>query len=442
MTEPAINAPRFDAAPRPATHHTPGERAAWLVILIPLAAVTLRFVSDSDALRGLGVTLACALAAVALWFTRPRDTPLRLPHKAPHLWMLALAGVITAYGLIMGLIAGNDGYYLAAGAYHWAVELMAIALLASVAAHRLGPAGTLRLVAVLGLALALVSLAGVIGAHLGLVEHGGHFVGRQDRLWRLEAGMAFPLVLMLYVIAALSLGDAPRPWRPLLLVATLLLAIVLLVTLKRAMWLSLIVGLLVLWLPAPRARWLAVWASLLAAAAVTYVIIDASRVFAVVDFLTYNPDYRVVDTIADRSQQLADVWAYVVAQPFGHGFGAEFFTYVPGRDARVDVHYIHSIYVTYLLQLGLPATVLAVQLWYAFSMRVVRSIGRHAPWDWVLRATLASLIVIALNGIILNATHTVWAGLTIGLGAAAITASRRTTTPSPASSETQPHAPR
>ncbi len=404
--------------------------SAALLTLVPLAALVARLVADSDPLRATLVVAACAVATAGLaaqHVARHGLVPPRLACSAPHLGLFLLAMLIGAYGLALGLWRGNDAYYLAAGAYHWAVELLAIALLTSALTHRLPAGEMVRLCAVMGLVLGTVSVIAIAGGYAGVVQHGGHFVGGgSEGIWLFNAGLMFPQILLIYVLAALWFSrDTPAITRRALIVAAIILTIVLVMTFKRTMWLTTLIAVAVLWLPHARLLWLTVVLSLIAAAGITYAVMDASRVFSLLDFLTYNPEYRVTDTMADRSRQLADVWRYVPAQPLGHGMGAEFHTFAPGSEQRVDVHYIHNIYLTCLLQFGLPATVLAVQLWFVFATRTIRAIGRAPAWDWLLRATLASLVVFALSGTTLNATHTVWMGLAVGLGAAAITASAR-----------------
>jgi hypothetical protein len=118
----------------------------------------------------------------------------------------------------------------------------------------------------------------------------------------------------------------------------------------------------------------------------------------------------------ERHEQLSLVAGYVFGEPFGHGLGAEFLTYWPSENTYGYVHYIHNLYVYYLLQLGWAGCLLLFSSYALVLWMLWRRLDRDSEMDWAVRAAFAGILCILVPGVTMVSLHSVFAGFVLGFG--------------------------
>lgn len=333
--------------------------------------------------------------------------------------VLAPVIFVTIYGYGIAVTRGNDPYYVAADLYHLILEIGLVALLTVWVLHRRAERDVQVLVIGVGLATGGVAFGASLLGAVGLVETGGHFV-ESVGLWRMFAGRGFPLVPLTLCTALLASGRVSPRLRPWLWLATGLLFIDLVLALKRAMWLTYLGVLPILFWRAATLRVLLLGGVIALPAALAATILRPDIVLGVFYFLnsllTYNPNYTILDTLMERYEQIELVAVYLFGQPWGHGLGAEFLTYWPGENTYGYVHYIHNLYVYYLLQLGYLGCLLLFSSFLIVMWLLWRRIDRGDPLDWAIRAGLAAVLCVLVPGLTMVSLHSAFAGFVVGFG--------------------------
>ena len=118
----------------------------------------------------------------------------------------------------------------------------------------------------------------------------------------------------------------------------------------------------------------------------------------------------------ERYEQIGLVAGYLFGQPWGHGLGAEFLTYWPSENTYGYVHYIHNLYVYYLLQLGYLGCLLLFSSYLIVMWLLWRRIDQGDPLDWAVRAGLAAILSVLVPGLTMVSLHSAFAGFVIGFG--------------------------
>ena len=364
-----------------------------------------------------------ALTAMTLFMTLLRTLVVDGPYVPRSVIRLVavLAPVIfvTVYGYGIAVARGNDAYYVAADLYHLILEVGLIALLTVWVMHRRSERDVHVLVIGIGLATGGVAFGGSLLGAAGLIETGGHFV-ESVGLWRMFAGRGFPLVPLVLCTALVASGRVSTRLRPWLWLATGILFIDLVLALKRAMWLTYLGVLPILFWRAATLRVLLLGGVIALPAVLVATILRPDIVLSVFYFLnsllTYNPNYTILDTLMERYEQIELVAGYLFGQPWGHGLGAEFLTYWPGENTYGYVHYIHNLYVYYLLQLGYLGCLLLFSSFVIVMWLLWRRIDRGDPLDWALRGGMAAILCILVPGLTMVSLHSAFAGFVVGFG--------------------------
>jgi hypothetical protein len=391
----------------------------WLLAGLMLTEVVASLFTESDVLRAAIVSsipivflfLAVAQACISARFVIPRANGAQL-----ILMLLVGAGL---YASALGLMKGNNVYYLFADIYHWWVELFFVAYLTYVVARRIDSTALVKCIVLISLLLGILTLIAVVLSSLGLTTAAGHHVAAIN-LFRLDAGRGYPLLLLLLLFAtSRAQVNLPETWGLIRLIAAVMLLIALAFTLKRALWLTFLGASMFLLLPKHYLK-IALLSVPLVAAAIWGVFLFFPNfawgvVFALADSITYNPNYTIEDTLGERIQQIVNLLPYM-NNPVGYGFGAEFYTYWPGGNTYGNVHYIHNLYIYNLLQLGYAGVVLFVTAYAMLLKDLWAQIGRKTDLEWLARGTFAATLAMLVTGLTMISTHTVFNGLVFGLG--------------------------
>jgi O-antigen ligase len=334
----------------------------------------------------------------------------------PFLGAIAILAIVGAWGVFLALAHANEPYYLLADAYHWFVELVLIALITIWALSRSDAEQIVTIIAIFGLVQGVVGLITFWLAVNGIVP-GAHLVPSVG-IWRFDAIRGFPEFMLIPVTAALIGADVRKIWlKGLLWLAFASLIIILILTLKRTLWVS--YALAVVLLLAPRLMTLLiVGTTLLFAVVLIEYSLDPRLLAESFEFLTYNPNNP--DSFSGRLAQIYSVLPHIAEEPLGHGFGTKVEAYWPRRDIYGFVHYIHNLYLSYTLQLGIGGMLVIAMVGGWFFWRHWSLLQHRTEWQWIIRGGLASLFALAVNGLMLISTHTVFAGFVIGLGMVAI----------------------
>lgn len=396
---------------------------AWVLGFAVVSEIAVFTVTRSAGVRavvvGSAVSAGVLITALARLFgRRSRRSRLDLGVALPLVFLTTLG----IFGASLGLAGGNSVVYLLADSFHWFVELVAMAVVGYVAFGEQDDHAVARFIAFSAGAVGLLSLLVVLLVFLGLETEAAHRVAGTV-LVRLDVSRGFPQVPFLLVLGALT---AKREWptstRAALWIAALLMSFAMLASLKRTLWLTSLAGIAILRLPRRAMAAAAVFGLMVVSAVAVFIrtfpAVSASILQRIAGALTYNEGYTIEDTIAERALQYAGLFPYVARNPLGYGFGAEFRTFAPVHHGETVVHYIHSLYLSAALQLGIPG-LMALLLGFGTICYVLwAQIGRGSDRDWMLRAGLASFVALLMNGITLISIHSVFAGLAIGVGLA------------------------
>lgn len=330
--------------------------------------------------------------------------------------MCAFGGFL-GYGVLRAIYHGNDQYYLLAELYHWFVELTLVAIVTRLALTGT-PADSAKVMIIACFLVGSFTAMLVAGCYAGIVPGGGYFQAG-SLFWHLKAGVNFPQVpLMLALLALFRCSSIGNSYRAMGWIGVVSCGVLLVLTLKRTMWLSTIGCIACAMLPKGQIRQAATWISLLGIIVIAGVIARGSEVFGLLDFMTYNDAYSVSDTMEDRTNQLSD--AVRLFSTAGEGLGAEVDIYKVNINKVDRVHYIHSLYVYQIVQFGIPIGVAALLLLFWMTLNVLSQSNRPAVNDWRADAGLACLLAVAINGVTLVSLHSAFAGVAFGVAFAAL----------------------
>ncbi len=405
----------------PAAQRGKMSAGAWLLAAVLAGEVLGWVLLDSDTTRALLVTLLLGPFLLAAAWQVLWNRPVRLPRLRPaHVCVLMVWAGVGVAALVIALLYQNTPYYIAADIYHWFVEILLVALVTVWVLGRGEASDAAWIVVMMGLLVGVICVVTFLLGTLQLTHGGTHYVGNLG-VARLIVGRGTPQLMFLIVTAALWWRKSwDKRTNRLLVLAWLLLAVALAATLKRTLWLSFPVA--AMWVILPR-RWLlaglAGLAPLVVLAGCIYVAMPRTinwMAQRAANALTYNPSFTVEETLARREAQLQSVWPYIVDQPSGHGLGASVFAFWTRGQTYDEVHYIHNFYAYYGLQLGVGLLLLTLLLAGWLGWTWLNQKGDEGVWGFATRAALGSLVALAINGMSLVATHTVFAGFALGLG--------------------------
>lgn len=221
----------------------------WLLAGLMLAEVVVSVATESDVARAAAVSsvlLAFIFVAVAQACLSGKFVIPRVGGANLVLILIAVAGL---YATLLGLLRGNNIYYLAADIYHWWVELFFVSYLTYTAARRIDSAALVKSIVSISLALGMLTLIAVFLGSVGVISTGGHTVAAIS-IFRLDAGRGYPLLLILLLFATSRAPvRLPAIWSLMRVTASVMLMLALAFTLKRALWLTFLGAAMFLWLP-------------------------------------------------------------------------------------------------------------------------------------------------------------------------------------------------
>lgn len=400
----------------------------FLLFLVLTAEILSYFASSSDAIRAMAVSMVFAivtLMVVLAWCMSPSFSVRK--YFGRPLAIVLILGAVGLYSLVVALYNGNNPYYLSADIYHWFIEFLFMIIFSMWAFEYAGSRDIAMAAGIYGVVLGLLGFAVFAMGTAGLLTseiHRGHMVESLG-IWRLTGTRGFPELLLVFVTAALFAGKpSDKTLKFILWVAFILLLFDMIVTFKRSQWFS-YMGVFAIIIMSKRNLAICFLTGLLAIPIFsTFVLLFPD---AVVDFLKgagkaveYSSGFSTESTLALRVIQITSVFPTLADNPLGLGLGAEFHTYVTSELVLKKAHYIHNLYVYYLLQFGAVGTfvVTAVGGWLIWTFW--RYLDFVYEWDWVIKAGMAGLIIVAVNGLVLVSTHTVFAGFFVALGLTAI----------------------
>lgn len=399
-------------------------RGGWVLGALVLETIAFA-IASSDTTRGAIVGAWLIVAAIAMTLSCVRGRRLRIPRSMVRA-LLPTAAVLFlgVVGVTLAIARGNNPYYMTADVYHWFAELVLMGVLTAWASHAATGPELARAIGLAGVLLGGLALAIILAGMLHLPVQGGHLIPSSG-LFRLDLSRGFPELPMIAVTGALLAGRSR--WvtgtRSLLLVGYVLLLVALVFTFKRTMWIT--YGGALFLLLAPRtviAAATALGGGLLLAGGLVarlFPQLVATGLGWVASHLQYSA-YTVEDTLAARLLQYAGVVRYLQRNPMGYGFGAEFTTFVPTAQGTAVTHYIHNFFLYYALQLGIPGLLILVSSLLVVGYWCWKAIRPRDEWEWAVRAGVASVAVLLVNGMTLVSTHTVFAGAVLGFAATAV----------------------
>lgn len=397
------------------------------LLLILSAEVVASAVSRSDVIQAAVVSSVITLIIVPIfmrWFITPRRTLFVNESSIPYIGIVIILSVVGFWGIWLGLFHGNKLYYLLADTYHWFIELVFGTVFSIWALNRIyKPERMVLIIGIYGLVLGVI---GILTLHLAMkgAWAGAHAVGNTG-LWRLDTVRGFPEFILIPVTAALFLVKHQKTWVRLLLWLTfLLLLAVFVVTLKRTMWISYFLAIFLMLSPRFMLIMMIVGGGLLSIV-LFFDPIDTSFLIENSQFISYHESGSSSESFSGRAEQLKAVMPYIMTNPLGHGFGAEIYIFWPHEDIYGFVHYIHNLYVYNLLQIGIIGVLIIIGIGIWFVQQYWKSLCYPSEWGWLVKAGLANFFALAVNGLMLVSTHTIFAGFSLGLGAVALMKAQR-----------------
>ncbi len=395
--------------------------AIYAYSLVLVSEVLAQSLLHSHALKGAMVSVALVIAGLcATLDSLPLRISIRRPISRMAVYYTLALFTIGAYMGLVGFFLGNNRYFWAADLFHWFGELMGAFVLGIwVFAGR--PARDLRRF-VLALALVLGGIGLAVFA-LGMLDvplAGGHKI-KGLGFWRLDLGRGFPgLILVLVLASSIRRPDRSRESNRSVGLCLTLLSFVLFCTLKRTQWLSVIAVAPLAVVPRRQIAVAGYFCGMLAGIVVLLAIgfprQARDTVQRVGDLLTYNKNYTIAETIDERLRQWEGLRWSEMGSMLGSGFGAEHDTYVPGVRKYQSVHYVHNLYMYYLFQMGLPVAAASLCLFAHYLYLLWSRLEASPSWEGLVRASLCGVTMLAISGITLISTHSVYAGFILALG--------------------------
>lgn len=388
--------------------------------LILSAEVLMALVSNS---KPLGAGVVFSLVSVALAMMMFEEGRFRWPdflrRKGPVMIIFAMFTGLGVYASVLGLYFGNSSFYLTTDAYHWFVELTAVA---AVTYWALRDATSEEIGRIVATAALLTGLAGVASYFLGMtgvLDTGGHIVGSTG-YWRIKLSKNFSLFMVIASVSALStLRPLSLRTRERLSLALVFQAFTMFFAFKRSMWLTLPV-LLALSLLSRRN----ILRALVVLAVVVPLFVGGAFMTGKVPkkigrkinrVLSYNPNISLEKSLGKRFQQFESLKDAARGNVTGYGFGAQFRAYHTKTKKLARVHYIHNLYISYFMQFGPVGSLLIFTLGGYLFVVSWRGLNARPTVAWASRTALAGIVAIAVPGMVLVSMHTVAAGFVTGL---------------------------
>jgi hypothetical protein len=371
---------------------------------------------SSQILRG--TVVAVSLFIIIYIGTLMNITKGRIRLKKIH-WLFWFFIGLGFYGLIVGYFRELNLYYLAADVYHWFFELLLVAIITYNLVCKLNDEILIKIVLYVGLLMGCLGIIFEIMALAQVVNTGGNFVASLG-FWRMHAGRGFPEILLILVAATYCANiKLTRTLSCIRTIAMITLFLDLIFVLKRVMWLSSVLAFAILFSRRKLLKYI-IFCCISCIVIFTSTITSKGRelILFISDklwFLNFNVNYSIEETLSERLMQMVSLRTYLQDNLFGHGFGAEYYTYATDINSYDYVHYLHNLYIYYILQFGyVLSTLFFLSLLY-IVFRNYKWILQRSEYSWRYSAALACLLAIMFNGITLVSTHTIFFGVVIGV---------------------------
>ena len=328
-------------------------------------------------------------------------------HYLTGLWLTG------AFATLIAGIGNNSLYYVLADIYHWHIELILVSFFTASILVLMDEYRIIQLLIYASLISGVFGCFFLFLSYSGLINTGGHMVKAID-MWRLTATRGFPEYSLIFLTATyLFQGSLSDKLYLLRTISMCILLILLIFTLKRVAWISYFLSLPIIFLSRRLLKTI-IKAGCILLPVMIFIILNYPMhviffISNLLDFLTYNPNYTVFDTLMDRVRQFTELYPYMKNNSIGYGFGAAY-DYKPGE----VVHYVHNYYIYYFLQLGYLGMASLLLITAAIFKKSYNILCTTFRFKWINRLSLAVLFVMLFNGLTLLSTHTVFCGIGYG----------------------------
>ncbi|MBF6057932.1 O-antigen ligase family protein, partial [Thiomicrorhabdus heinhorstiae] len=363
-----------------------------LITLVLLVEILLSISSNNELLKAVVMTTLLLFAFLIVFLNQKW----RVEKEA--LLFISIFLIIVLYGVATGIFHDNNLKYLAGDFYHTFFEILIPFILVSVFLRDASEEGVVRSLIFFGFYGAIFGFFAYLLSFLGVLTTSGNFVG-ESGIFRLYVHKLFPVIPLLMIVSTyLSRIKVSFSLEMMRKISIVILLVLLIFTFKRSMWVAFILALPFLLFNRK---------SLFGLYVVFFIVMGPLIFFfreiilIVSDYVSYNESYTLVDTLSERVWQYAPLIDYFSNNVWGYGFGAEFVSYDPETKVVGVIHYIHSLYLNVILQVGLPGALLILFLLLVFLQK---SFEISKKGTWMIRMSLAGLFVIAFSGIGLLST--------------------------------------
>jgi hypothetical protein len=418
-----VDHPEYEEYEEEESLSTPWPMLCFLAV--PALELLGQTISDEESQRALLVfpaVVVLTLVAIVDMFTRSRSRDVRFDSSLRRFfWFTGWLVLLGVFSAVYAWLKGNAPLYIAADIYHWFIEIIATAFLGVWAASRYSLA---RVCSSYVRACVVYGLIGVAVTTLGMLHMapGGGSNVQGSSLFRLELGRGYPLIPLI-IVGSIFFYPTDRMssrTKAAVLLASILLGLAMLATLKRTQWLVVPVCLFGAMLTR---RQLIFTVVMLACGFVVLWAANNTMPHQVENFvelakekLTYNKNWTIDQTMKARELQAQDGIREGLRSPVGQGFGAEIDTISALGTQTVKVHYLHSLHAYYILHFGPLGYGVVLFSVGALCLAVFRAFDQVVDCQWMVRAALFSLLAFVVTGLTMVSVHTCFAGVALALG--------------------------
>ena len=391
------------------------------LLLLVIAAVAIDLVTHNLILMGIADGVIVGMLILAILREKQVAYPgerirMRTPLDGNFFWLGALSIVY----LIVGMARGNDLVFALGDFYHVFLEMAVPFFLCAIFLRRLS-----RLESFVNtMAMSMLVLSGIILVlyATGILQQfeGSGMYYRHSSMWRIRVNSNYPMFPLVWLLG-IWLFSKPGRQRNITGLACLALTIVLILTLKRTLWIG-FAGLTVFYfmVAGQRQQFAAVRTVMIGAVAlvgVAWFVVPKDKFDPARDLEVYthsiqkrfsSRDSDINVSWNNRVAQLSDAMVEIGKNPLGYGLGNEAMVRFSYRGTRQPIHYIHNAFIHYQLLMG---------IWYPLLLFLI-SIGvigrglrlfRQLDEGWLKGAVLGavgSFVAILVSSITEIGTNT------------------------------------
>jgi len=334
-------------------------------MLLILAAVGIDYATTNLTMMAGADAIILVMLLLSVLREKGKTFPgerVRVPTPADsHFVWLGLLGVIYT---IVGFARGNDTVFLLGDAFHVILEMSLPFFLCTIFLRR--QEAQERFLRVMMVTMLVLAAAILFLYVTGLIRHlpgAGDFY-RHSSVWRLRVNAHFPLYPLVWLIGVWFYQHA-ESGRRLNGFAILALTLVLILTLKRTLWVG-FVGILVFYFAALGTRQKlnsirAIVVGVGVAFLVGGVLLPAQFANPMEELQAYTHSIEkrfssresdIDVSVRNRIVQLGDALEVIGQNPLGYGLGNEARVRFLADGPREPIHYVHNAFIHYTLLMG------------------------------------------------------------------------------------------